>query len=266
MFLDSDVWNDTTITDLDGQRSRINTTDITIHMQWLPHFLQTLNPGSVYFMETGFNGNGNMDYVGGLTTNAAQNCPSSVDVNDPVGPNVNVEWIKPLGTGINQWPSVVSYDWSLTCITMDPLAQWFQNTTNRDFFAWVSHTFTHEDLENSTYYDANLELSYNYHHAQVLGLSNAKMWSNKTFIPPGISGMHNGDALRAFLNNGIIGGVGDSTRPALCNQENPNWPLFTTVEENGFAGFAIIPRWASRVYYNVYVFAWLEANIQRGSV
>lgn len=262
MFLDSDIWNDTTIADLDGKRSRINTNDLAIHMEWLPQFVQTLNPGSVYFMETGFNGNGNMDYVGDLTSVAAENCPSSVDVNDPVGPNVNVEWIKPLGTGTNQWPSDVLYNWTLNCLEMDPLLVWFQNTTNRDFFAWTSHTFTHEDLENATYYDTNLELSFNYKHAQFIGLTKAKMWSNKTFIPPSISGMHNGDALRAIWGNGIIGGVGDSTRPALCNPNNQNWPRFTTVEENGFAGYAIIPRWASRIYYNVYVSRLVKPDVQ----
>lgn len=253
MFLDTDIWNTTTIADLDGQRSRINSSDLTIHMEWVPQFIQSLNPGSVYFLETGFNGNGNMDYVGGLTSVAARNCPDSVDVNDPIGPNVVQEWMKPLGSGVNQWPSKPSYDWSLSCILMDPLAQWFQNATNRDFLAWTSHTFTHEDLENATYYDTNLEMSYNYHHAQVIGLTNATKWSNKTFIPPGISGMHNGDALRALWDNGIIGGVGDSTRPVLCNPDNANWPVFTTVEGNGFAGYTIIPRWASRIYYNVYV-------------
>lgn len=253
MFLDTDIWNVTSGPDPEGQRTRINATDLDNHIAWAAEFQATLNPGSVYFMETGFNGNGNMDYVGNLNTNAAQACPDSLNVNDPIGPSQNLEWLKPLGTGVNMWPTPVQYNWSLSCILMDPLATYFQTTANRDAFAWISHTFTHEDLENSTYYDTSLEISYNYEHAVNLGIVNAKMWSNKSFIPPSITGMHNGDALRAFMDNGIVAGVGDSTRPALVNPNNTHWPLITTVAANGYAGYTIIPRWATRIYYNVYV-------------
>lgn len=254
MFLDTDIWNVTTLKDPEGQRSRINTTDLQMHMTWAPQFQATLNPGSVFIMETGFNGNGNMDYVGDLTTTAAQACPDSANVDDPIGPSQNLEWLKPLGTGVNMWIPNAAYIWSLSCILMDPLAQFFQTASNRDSFAWISHTFTHEDLENATYYDTNLQMAFNYQHAKLLGLSNAKYWSNSSFIPPGITGMHNGDALKAFMVNGILAGVGDSTRPALLNPNNTHWPLITTVAGNGYAGFTIIPRWATRIYYNVYDF------------
>jgi hypothetical protein len=73
------------------------------------------------------------------------------------------------------------------------------------------------------------------------------------FIPPAITGLHNGDALRGFLDNGILCGVGDNTRPVLRNPTNQHWPLMTTVEGNGYAGFTIIPRWATRLWYDVYI-------------
>ena len=194
-----------------------------------------------------------MDYVGTLNSPQARACPSSVDVNDPISPPQNQEWVKPLGTGISQWPPNPSYVWSLDCLLLDPLATFFHNPANRDAFAWVSHTFTHENLENATYYDTNLQMSFNYHHAQVLGLTDSALgWSNKTFIPPGITGMHNGDALKALIDNGIVGGVGDSTRPALVNPNNIYWPLVTTVGANGYAGYTIFPRQATRIYYNAY--------------
>jgi hypothetical protein len=225
-----------------------------MHITWQAQFVETLNPGSVYFLEVGFNGNGNMDFVGDLSSNAAQNCPDSENVDDPIGPSQNAEWIKPLGTGVNMWPANAQYVWSKACILMDPLAQFFQTAANRDAIAWITHTFTHEELENSTYYDTNLEIAFNYQHAVLLGITNAKMWSNFSMIPPSISGMHNGDALKAFMDNGIRAAVGDSTRPALLNPDNKHWPLITTVAGNGFAGFCIIPRWATRVFYNVYGF------------
>ena len=222
-----------------------------MHMAWAPQFESTLNPGSVWFIEIGINGNGNMDYVGTLDSVAANACPSSVDVNDPISPSQNLEWLKPLGSGVNSVPDPVSYVWSLNCLLLDPLATFFHNPTNRDFFGWISHTFTHEDLENATYYDTNFQMSFNYHHAQLLGLTQStRGWANKTFIPPAITGLHNGDALQAFMNNGIIGGVGDSTRPALVNQQNIYWPLVTTVAGNGHAGYTIFPRQATRIYYN----------------
>lgn len=62
--------------------------------------------------------------------------------------------------------------------------------------------------------------------------------------------MHNGDALKAFVDNGIVNGVGDNTRPVLMNSENEHWPLISTVEGNGYAGFQITPRWATTIYYN----------------
>ena len=251
MFLESDVWAVTSGTDVDGGRSRINTTDLQMHIDWIPQFKATLNPGSVWFIEIGFNGNGNMDYVGNLNTSQAEACPSAVDVNDPIYPNVVDEFIKPLGTGVNQVPPNVQYNWSIECLLLDPLAAFFYEPANRDVFAWITHTFTHEDLDNSTYYDTNFQMAFNYHHAQVLKLvDSAQGWSNKTMIPPAISGLHNGDALQAFWDNGIIGGVGDSTRPALVNQENVNWPLLTTIPENGFAGWTVFPRQATRIYYN----------------
>lgn len=253
MFLDTDIWNVTTLPDPEGQRSRINTSDLTNHIQWATEFQSTLNPGSVYFMETGFNGNGNMDYVGGLNTQAAENCPSSLSVDDPIGPSQNAEWIKPLGTGVNMWPPNTQYNWSLSCVLMDPLAKFFQTPANLNGFAWTSHTFTHEELENSTYYDTYNQMYYNILHAQALGIDKATRWSNNSFIPPSISGMHNGDALSSFVANGVKGSVGDATRPAINNQINKNWPLYTTVAENGYDGFIIIPRWATRIYYNVYV-------------
>jgi hypothetical protein len=253
MFLETDIWNVTSGPDPEGKRTRINETDLDVHINWAAQFEATLNPGSVYFMETGFNGNGNMDWVGNEITLAAGACPDSANVNDPIGPSQNLEWVKPVGTGVNSWIPNAAYIWPVSCILLDPLAAYFQIPTNRDAFAWISHTFTHEDLENSTYYDTNIQMAFNYIHAVNLGLTNALRWSNYSFIPPSITGMHNGDALKAFMDNGLIAAVGDNTRAALMNPANPHWPLLTTVAANGYDGFTIIPRWATRVYYNVYV-------------
>lgn len=44
------------------------------------------------------------------------------------------------------------------------------------------------------------------------------MFSPKGLIPPAITGLHNGDAIRAWHDAGIIYVVGDNTRPLLMNQ------------------------------------------------
>lgn len=43
------------------------------------------------------------------------------------------------------------------------------------------------------------------------------MFSPKDPIPPAITGLHNGDAIRAWHDAGIVYVVGDNTRPSLMN-------------------------------------------------
>jgi hypothetical protein len=133
---------------------------------------------------------------------------------------------------------------------LDALKTWFATTSNLNAFAHVSHTFTHEDQNNATYFDIYREISWNQAWLAQVGISKATKFSPKGLIPPAITGLHNGDALKAWLDNGIVNCVGDNTRPVLMNQVNEMWPLITTVAANGYAGVQINPRWATRVYYN----------------
>jgi hypothetical protein len=43
------------------------------------------------------------------------------------------------------------------------------------------------------------------------------MFSSKGLIPPAITGLHNGDAIKAWHDAGIQNVVGDNTRPSLMN-------------------------------------------------
>lgn len=105
-------------------------------------------------------------------------------------------------------------------------------------------------LNNATFEDTNREMSFNIAWMKQLGISGAKRYSNKGLVPPAITGLHNGDAIRAFLNNGITSVVGDKTRPPLKNPENEFWPRISTTASNGYSGLVIIPRWATTIYYN----------------
>lgn len=94
---------------------------------------------------------------------------------------------------------------------------WWQNPTNLNAFAHISHTFTHEDQDNSTYYDVVRELTWNKAWLDQSGISKANRFSSTGIIPPAITGMHNGDALRAWYEQGIVHVVGDNTRKPLLN-------------------------------------------------
>lgn len=78
---------------------------------------------------------------------------------------------------------------------------------------------THEALNNATYADGSKEISFNKVWLQHSGLSSAKHFSPNGLIPPAITGMHNADVIKAWMDNGIKYVVGDNTRP----------PLFDTV-------------------------------------
>ena len=129
-----------------------------------------------------------------------------------------LEFQKPLGTGTNLWPAnALLYPYTTVCTNLDALKIWWATPANRDVFAHVSHTFTHEDENNATYYDVTREISWNAAWLSQVGIASASKFSPKGIIPPAITGLHNGDALRAWKDNGIVNVVGDNTRPALLN-------------------------------------------------
>ena len=64
------------------------------------------------------------------------------------------------------------------------------------------------------------------------------------------TGLHNGDAIRAWMTNGITSAVGDNSRPVLRNTNNQHWPLISSTANNGYSGLAIIPRWPTTIYWN----------------
>lgn len=160
-----------------------------------------------------------------------------------------LEFQKPLGTGTDVWPKVY-YNTVVpnTCKTNDSLNQWFLNAANRDAFSHISHTFTHYELNNATGVDAGLEIKFNLNVLKNFGISSGRFSTG--LIPPAITGLHNGDVIQAWMNNGIKYVVGDNTRPPLVNTQNQHWPLVTNVANNGYAGLYVIPRWATHIYYN----------------
>ncbi|KAK6501422.1 hypothetical protein TWF481_009261 [Arthrobotrys musiformis] len=272
VLLGTEAW-DTGIT------YRTTVTDMVAHAEWVTDVntrLATTNPGSHYMVELGLNGNGNLlqSYdVMQLKTSLAGTCEDPIwYANDP--DTTPLEFQKVLGTGTDSWPSDI-VDFSLytaTCLNLDPLSVWLWTTVPaRTAYYFVSHTFTHLSLNNATYNDTYREINWNLRYFKKTGLDVNTQISLGGIIPPAITGMHNGDALQAMKDNGVWNAVGDNTRPPLRNQNSVYWPLYTTVANNGYDGFQITPRFATRIYFNCdtsdcTVAEWVGTSTAKGDI
>ncbi|KAJ5192756.1 hypothetical protein N7449_008898 [Penicillium cf. viridicatum] len=243
MFLETEIYSPA------GNNFRIRAQDMAKIASWTDEINAKMPTGSSYFVEVGHNGNGNIENSSDTSDSGWDACGAAIEYESPA--DTPLEWIKPLGTGTDLWPAVpTTYDWTATCTAMDELLAWWTTESNLNKFGHISHTFTHEEQDNATYSDVYKEISFNQAWLKAVGIDKATKFTSNGIIPPAITGLHNGDALRAWWENGITNCVGDNTRPALLNTENDMWPLFTTVAANGFDGMQVNPRWASRIYYN----------------
>ncbi|KAK1138316.1 hypothetical protein N8T08_002851 [Aspergillus melleus] len=243
MFLETEVYKPA------GVNFRITVADMNGIADWLPTINAKMNEGSDYWVELGHNGNGNIEAATQKTNGESRCNGGGIEYDSP--PDTPLEFKKPLGTGTDLWPSTqTSYGWTTDCTQLDDLLIWMTNPANRDKFGHISHTFTHLEQNNATNSDINKEISYNQAWLKQNGISSAKYYTSNGIIPPAITGLHNGDALKAWWDNGITNCVGDNTRSPLLNKVNDMWPYFTTVDSDGFDGVQVNPRFATRIYYN----------------
>ncbi|CAI6339677.1 unnamed protein product [Periconia digitata] len=255
----------------EGQTYRCKPDDLDLHVSWQATVNSKMPKGSEYFIEIGHNGNGAIEAA--TDTNAGERVctpPSGIEYPDQI--DGNPDYTKPPGTGNDIWPTTpAKYEWSLACNEVDELQNWFADASNRDAFAHISHTFTHEDLTNATYSDTYKEITFNQAWLKQNGFDTALRFSPKGIIPPAITGLHNADALKAWVDTGIVNVVGDNTRPQLLNTQNRFWPLKTSVEGNGYEGVNVMPRWATVIYYNCDLPActlqeWIDTSGGKGTV
>ncbi|WOO86359.1 uncharacterized protein LOC62_08G009838 [Vanrija pseudolonga] len=227
-----------------GTTFRIRPADLDGHVSWQVDLNSRLPAGSSFRLELGHNGNGDIDVVTNPTSGAGVCFPDyPVYTNDVA--DTALEWVKPLGTGVDAWP--VEFQ---TCALLDPLTTWYQTSSNRDAFAHVSHTFTHLELNNATYHDAAREIQFNEAWLTQTGIASGAHFSPHGLIPPAIIGLHNGDVIQAWLNNGVTHVVGDNTRPILRNPTSVYWPAISTTVINCYDGLVISTRFATFIYYS----------------
>jgi len=164
------------------------------------------------------NGNGNVEWAT-IADTAGTTCVPNEPIYFDFPPDTPLEFQKPLGTGTSLWPNTpASYPWSLACLKKDTLGLWFSTAANRDAFAHMSHTFTHQPMNNATGSDADKEMKFNIAWMKQIGLWSGNKFSPAGLIPPAITGTHNGDVLQSWWNNGIRSIVGDNSRSVLLNQ------------------------------------------------
>ncbi|KAG7105534.1 Endoribonuclease YSH1 like protein [Verticillium longisporum] len=233
-----------------GTVFKIRTGDLDAHIAWQRDINSRLAAGSEFWLELAHNGNG--DIISATADNRPQDgvCNPNYAVDYPEQIDTPLEFQKPLGTGQDIWGTeFTEYGWSKTCAQRDEFASWFLDSSNLNAFAHLSHTFTHMGLNNATYKDTEREIQFNQAWMTQMGIDKATKFSPKGLVPPAITGMHNGDAIRAWMTNGITNVVGDNTRPPL-RAKNEYWPLISNVADNGYDGLLIIPRYATTIYFN----------------
>ncbi|KAH8686270.1 hypothetical protein BGZ61DRAFT_533827 [Ilyonectria robusta] len=248
---------------------KIQIADLEAHVTWQNSIVSRMPSGSVFWLELAHNGNGD------IITSTLKDQSGTCDPEDAVyydSPNATaLEFQKELGTGTDLWPTgYETYSWSKACSGMDSFSSWFTKTDNLNQFAHLSHTFSHMSLNNATYHDTSREIKFNQAWMKQLGIDQATLFSAHGLVPPAITGLHNGDAIKAWMDNGIVNVVGDNTRPLLRNPNNPYWPLTSTVAANGYDGLTIVPRFSTAIYFNCHTMEctlneWIATSAGKGT-
>jgi len=166
--------------------------------------------------------------------------------------NVPVDYVKPLDeVGSNRWVGNEDTDWDVKALKKDKLFEYFQKEDNQKNFHWLTHTFSHQNLNFASLHDADMEIGLNVKMADepYLGMYKRDCFSPHSIVTPEISGLHNGHVLKIFEKYGIKYAVGDTSRTDL-NPENYYLPFITTQASSNFDGFLVIPRQPPQVYWD----------------
>ncbi|KAJ3333534.1 hypothetical protein HDU93_008485 [Gonapodya sp. JEL0774] len=230
VFLATENYFDSSIT------FRARPEDITAIYDWQDDLNSRLPAGSSFKLEFAFNGNGILEKAG-----------SSELIDVDTENHVSLDYKKPLGTGTNRWPSSFTTTW--TSLSSDPLFTFFTSSeANQNRVNWLTHTFTHEDLNEATIYDVTNEIQTN---VKMATRSAATYWSSEHILELNLAypaGLFNGDALSTLTSLGITSAVGDNSRANLV-PSNKYLEWISTIDTSNYNGFHVIPRQPAEVYY-----------------
>lgn len=125
----------------------------------------------------------------------------------------------------------------------DDLTPYVRRAAVKSAFHWISHTYTHENLDNVDEATARYELENNIRMAANLQLP----WFVKTtLVTPDVSGLTNPEFLRIAFRLGVRFVVSDASRPGNSNP-TPNTGLVNPVNP----GIYMIPRYPNSLFFNV---------------
>lgn len=113
----------------------------------------------------------------------------------------------------------------------------------RDHFKWISHTYTHPYLDNTSYTTTYNELMNNNKTGSMLVLPG---YSVRSLVTPNVSGLYNPNAMRAARDTGVRYVVSDTSRAGEDNPF-PNVGIYNALEPS----ILEIPRRPTNLFYNV---------------
>jgi len=152
----------------------------------------------------------------------------------------------------NRWPETIDDDWDDEVLQReDALYAHFKKHENQDNFFWLTHTFTHLKLDAASYRDSDLEMKANIKMTKepYLGMYDRDCYSKHSIVTPEISGLHNGDNLKALKENEVYYAVGDTSRTDL-SPGNFYFPFISNMTTSNFDGFVVFPRQPPQVYWD----------------
>ena len=110
-------------------------------------------------------------------------------------------------------------------------------------YAWINHTYTHENLDSVDYDLAYQEITRNNATASSMGFAN---YDRRALVTPDISGLANPDAMSAAYDAGVRFLVTDTSRPGMDNPA-PQAGIYNPLQP----GILMVPRRPVNLFYNV---------------
>jgi hypothetical protein len=110
-------------------------------------------------------------------------------------------------------------------------------------FAWINHTWDHREMTAMSYADAYQEFSQNDQFARGAGLSR---YSTENLVTPGVTGLDNGEVMRAAFDVGIRQLVSDTSVAGQANP-SPNVGYYNAQMPK----LLVMPRRPTDLYFNV---------------
>ena len=125
----------------------------------------------------------------------------------------------------------------------DDLTPFVRRWRVKQAFHWISHTFTHENLDQANAATTRYELNQNIRMASNLGLPG---FTPRTLVTPDVSGLTNRTFLKTAYNIGVRYVVSDTSRPGY-NNPSPNTGIVNALHP----GIFMIPRYPNNLFFNV---------------